>query len=231
MINRKVQPGEAIVQSSVSTENTRNILNDSIGVIDGDVPITPQFVEIKDLSELVNPQTNVVYIYQKNFIYWDGTEFVTAGSGILNTGTPLIQLNVGTSQTVDNAGANEVTLNFVSNIKDDEFTHVDGTSQIVTSSGGRIEVDGHVTIFGSQGNYRFTTRNRVSVNGDDGGVFVDSTYLRSATGSNESYMVFKRTIDNVPPGATIELSVQRISNTAGNAATVVNGCCVTIKKV
>ena len=231
-MTRPIQPPEKVIVDSRFTEETRRKINEVIGIIDGTTPITPQLVEVKDLSEIVNPQLNVFYLYQKDLVYWDGTEFVVAGSNIFNVGTPMIQLNVGVEQDVDD-NQNQTILNFVSSgdIKDSEFTHVDGTSQIITNSGGRIEVEGFVTVFGQQGNYRFTVRTRVLVNGDDGNRFIDGTYIRSASGSNESSMIFKRTIDNVPPGATIQLSSIRISNTAGNATTVVGGCCVTIKKL
>ena len=76
MNNRKVQPGEAIVENSVSTENTRNILNDSIGVIEGDVPITPQFTRISSINDIINPQTNVFYILGASLVYWDGNQWL-----------------------------------------------------------------------------------------------------------------------------------------------------------
>ena len=89
MINRRVEPGEAIVANDVASENTRNVLNAVQGIIDGQVEISPAVTAIDSPAEIVNPIENVLYRVGDTLAYWNGTEFRSIGgsgnSGLVDT--------------------------------------------------------------------------------------------------------------------------------------------------
>ena len=76
MISRKVQPNEQIVESGIATENTRQIINDVIGIKRGDTDISPQITRINSVNDIVNPQTDVFYLLGSALVYWDGNQWL-----------------------------------------------------------------------------------------------------------------------------------------------------------
>ena len=123
IINRKVQPGEAITSSSVATENTRNILNTVQDIIDGDVAISPIFVELNSVSDIPNPQENVVYKVGGELVYFDGTSWIS----LTNPSTGL-----GPVTTVRGDGGNQQTGNVI--LSTDDFDDDGNTNKFVTQA-------------------------------------------------------------------------------------------------
>jgi hypothetical protein len=74
--NRKVQPGEQIVESGIATENTRRIINDVIDIKLGDTDISPQITRINSVNDIINPQTDVFYLLGAALVYWDGNQWL-----------------------------------------------------------------------------------------------------------------------------------------------------------
>ncbi len=123
IINRKVQPGEAITSSSVATENTRNILNTVQDIIDGEVAISPIFVELTSVSDIPNPQENVVYKVGGELVYWDGSSWIS----LTNPSTGL-----GPVTTVRGDGGNQQTGNVI--LSTDDFDDDGNTNKFVTEA-------------------------------------------------------------------------------------------------
>ena len=76
MTNRKIQPGEQIVENGIATENTRRIINNVIDIKQGDEDISPQITRINSVSDIVNPQKDVFYLLGLALVYWDGNQWL-----------------------------------------------------------------------------------------------------------------------------------------------------------
>ncbi len=153
----------------------------------------------------------------------DNVSLLTNDAGYLTeTSQSMIVLGLNDSQSVDSLTDTAINFN-TSDIKDTGFTHSTSTnpSRIQVDADGRYKIEGHITIGGTTGNYRLTMRSAVRVNGTTTRQYIDSAYVRSGSGSNESNITFLDVVD-LSDGDYIEIVVARISSTAGNGTTTPN---------
>jgi len=101
---------------------------------------------------------------------------------------------------------------------DDGFTNTSSTLKTITT-GARYRINATVAMFGSQGNYRYTSQISIRKNGSTIIGSNHGAYIRAATGSNESYIMIDGMYE-LADGDTIEILVKRVSTTSGNASVV-----------
>ncbi|MCK5616549.1 hypothetical protein KAR91_82565 [Candidatus Pacearchaeota archaeon] len=138
------------------------------------------------------------------------------------TNQVMVVLGLNDSQSVDSTTDTAINFN-TSDIKDIGFTHSTSTnpSRITVDSAGRYKIEAQISINGTTGNYRLTMRAAVRVNGTTTRQYIDSAYVRSATGSTESNITVLDVVD-LSTNDYIEVMVARISSTTGNGVTTPN---------
>lgn len=138
------------------------------------------------------------------------------------TNQVMIVLGLNDSQSVDSTTDTAISFN-TSDIKDTGFTHStsNNPSRITVDAAGRYKIEAQISINGTTGNYRLTTRAAVRVNGTTTRQYIDSAYVRAATGSNESNITVLDVVE-LSANDYIEVMVARISSTSGNGVTTPN---------
>ena len=139
-----------------------------------------------------------------------------------------IVLNVDSAQSIDST--THTAIDFVSDIKDATFTHTDGTATITVNADGRYRINGYIGANGTTGNYRYAGQTRITVNTVAETRSIDSGYIRATSGANNTSLIVGDTID-LSDGDDIEIEVARISTTAGNAVTTVDGSWIEITRI
>ncbi len=215
--------------------NKNNIAQNAADIAVNAADIATNAADIATNSLAINANTininNILAAYLKSVTESNGVATFTNQSGStldLFVTEQSIVLNVGSAQSVDSTTLTAIDFN--SDIKDATFTHTDGNSDITINADGRYKIEGYIGINGTTGNYRYTGRSQIFINGVAETRFIDSGYIRSATGANESSLLVGDTID-LSDGDVISIRVARISSTSGNAATTVDGSWVQITRI
>lgn len=158
-----------------------------------------------------------------------GTTWEALGAGA--TAIPIISVGVNTAQSVDSLTDTAISFN-TEDIKDSVFTHSTTTnpSRITVGSTGRYKVSGFISINSTTGNYRYTAQCAVRIDGTTTRQYIDSSYLRNASGSNEASITVHDVMD-LTAGQYIEVMVARINTTSGNGVTTVDRTKVMVERI
>lgn len=131
--------------------------------------------------------------------------------------------------SVDSVVDVKIPFNILSGVFDSPI--FEDTTDIIKTvlQGGRYEVYSKVSVNGTTGNYRWTGRITVYINGLEVRSNVGG-YIRSNSGANDTTLFIKETF-NFTADDTIEIAVRRISTTSGNAVLIPDEAILEITKV
>ena len=209
-------------------------VNSATGVVEldaddiDDTSTTNKFTTASDISKLAGIATGA----EVNTIdSGDNVSLLTNDAGYLTaTSQEMIVLGINDAQSVDSL--TDTALDFNVEYINSGFTHSTSTNpeRITVDSAGRYKIEGFISINGSAGNYRLTMRCAVRVNGTTTSQYIDSAYLRSASGSNETCINVFDILD-LSADDYIEVVVARISTTSGSGVTTANRTKLVVTKV
>lgn len=217
---------DALIEDYLNILRNLANFNDEIGGVVDDVDNNTQAI-----NSINNSLAVILSAYLKSASYTDGVAtFTDQDDSVLDlfVTNQHIVLSMGAAQSVD--GAAKVALNFNSSIKDNTFTHTDGTADITVNSSGRYRINGYISIEGTTASYRYTGQTQIFINGIGQTRNIDSGYIRASSGSDESALLVGDTLD-LNSGDIISIRVARVSTTAGNATTKVNGTWIEIERI
>ena len=213
--------------SNIAT-NAGNITTNTAAISANSAAISANTISITDNRSDID---DILLAYLKSVSASNGVATFTdqggATSDIFVTEQSIV-LNVGSAQSIDST--THTAIDFVSDIKDATFTHTDGTATITVNADGRYRINGYIGANGTTGNYRYTGQTRITVNAAAETRSIDSGYIRATSGANNTSLIVGDTID-LSDGDDIEIEVARISTTAGNAVTTVDGSWIEITRI
>ena len=151
----------------------------------------------------------------------DGTDYNTQWiTPTAETGEqPIIQLRSSAGQSANSTSAIAVQWN--NSVAKDAtvFTHdvASNNSRIEVEEGGNYKLSGAINYTGSTGNYRFTARVEIRINGVTTlSEYWDGSYIRATSGANFGSVPFSIPL-NLSANDYVEILSTRINTTSGNA--------------